>query len=45
MTDDDDDDDENNYDNNFNHFSTLTHSAVLVDKGPSIYKQTNLRTN
>ena len=34
-----------NNDNNFNYFRTVTHSAVLVYKGPSIYKQTNLLTN
>ena len=31
--------------NNFNYFRTATHSAVLVYKGPSIYKQTNLPTD
>ena len=32
----------NNYSNNVNYFRTVTHSAVLAYKGPSIYKQTNL---
>ena len=31
-----------NNNNNFNYFRVVTHSAVLVYKGPSIYKQTNL---
>lgn len=28
--------------NSFNYFRTVLHSALLVYKGPSIYKQTNL---
>ena len=34
----------NDDNNNCNYFRMVTHSAVVVYKGPSIYKQTNLLT-
>ena len=34
-----------NHSHNLNYFRTVTHSAVLVYKGLSTYKQTNLLTN
>ena len=38
-------DENNNNNNDFNHFRAVTLPAVLVYKGPSMYKQTNLLTN
>ena len=37
--------DNNSNDNNFGDFGTVAHSAALVFKGPSIYKQINLLRN
>ena len=34
-----------NNNDNFTYFRKVAHSAVLVYKGPSIYKQTKILTN